>query len=77
MSAIITEILTQIRPEFNFTVSQDFIADGMLDSFDVVTLVATLDTQFGISIAGTDIVPEHFQNLQAIADLLRRYGVSV
>jgi len=71
------EILKEIRPEFDFTASQDFIADGMLDSFDVVTLVAALDKTYGISILGTDIVPENFQNLQTIEALLRKNGVNL
>lgn len=71
------EILKEIRPEFDFTASSDFIADGMLDSFDMMTLVATLDKTYGISIQGTDIVPENFQNLQTIGALLRRCGVQV
>ena len=69
------EILKEIRPEFDFTASSDFIADGMLDSFDVVTLVAALDKNYGISIQGTDIVPENFQNVQTIEVLLRKNGV--
>ncbi len=69
------EILKEIRPEFDFTASQDFIADGMLDSFDMVTLVAALDKAHGISISGVDIVPENFQNLQTIAALLRKNGI--
>ena len=68
------EILKEIRPEFDFTASNDFIADGMLDSFDVVTLVATLDKTYGISIQGTDILPENFKNLDTIIALLRRCG---
>jgi acyl carrier protein len=73
----VAEILKEIRPEFDFTVSSDFITDGMLDSFDMVTLVATLDKNFGISIQGTDIVPENFQNLQTIEALLRKSGVQL
>jgi acyl carrier protein len=69
------EILKEIRPEFDFTASSDFIADGMLDSFDMMTLVATLDKIYGISIQGTDIVPENFKNLQTIGALLRQCGV--
>ncbi len=69
------EILKEIRPEFDFTASSDFIADGMLDSFDMMTLVATLDKTYGISIQGTDIVPENFKNLQTIGALLRQCGV--
>ena len=69
------EILKEIRPEFDFTASSDFIADGMLDSFDMITLVATLDETYGISIQGTDIVPENFKNLQTIEGLLHQCGV--
>ena len=71
----VVEILKDIRPEFDFTASQDFISDGMLDSFDMVTLVAALDKNYGISIQGTDIVPENFQNLTAIELLVKRSGV--
>jgi methoxymalonate biosynthesis acyl carrier protein len=73
----IAEILKEIRPEFDFTASSDFMADGMLDSFDMVTLVSTLDKTFGISIPGTDIVPENFQNIGAIEALLRKCGVKL
>ena len=73
----LVQILKEIRPEFDFAASSDFIADGMLDSFDMVTLVATLDKNFGISIQGTDIVPENFQNLLSIETLLRKNGVQL
>jgi acyl carrier protein len=71
----LAELLNGIRPESDFTLSHDFISDGLLDSFDVITLVDTLDKTYGISIQGVDIVPEHFQNLDTIAALLRKYGV--
>jgi acyl carrier protein len=71
----ITEILTEIRPECDFGKPCDFIADGMLDSFDIVTLVTELDKTFSISIDGTEILPENFQNLDAIESLLQKHGV--
>ena len=73
----VAEILKEIRPEFDFAASSDFITDGMLDSFDMVTLVAALDKNYGVSIAGTDIVPENFQNLQTIEALLRKTGAKL
>jgi acyl carrier protein len=72
--ARLIQILQTIRPEMVFSESQNFIDDGLLDSFDLVTLVATLDKEFGISIPGTDIVPENFQNLDTIAALLKKLG---
>ena len=73
----LAKILKSIRPEFDFTSSRDFIADGMLDSFDVVILVSTLDKTYGIKIGGADIVPKNFRNLEAIAELLRHYEVKL
>lgn len=70
-------ILAGVRPEHDFHQSQDFIADGLIDSFDVVTLVAELEKTFGITIDGIDIVPEHFRNLQTIEALLDGYGVGI
>ena len=69
MKEKVLEILSNIRPEFDFTEDVNFIEEGMLDSFDVVTLVSDLDTTFGISIDGVDIVPENFSSIDAIIDL--------
>lgn len=71
----IIDILTDIRPEFDFTQSNDFIGDGMLDSFDLITLVASLEKEYHISIKGIDIIPEKFSSLKTIANLLKDYGV--
>jgi len=68
-------ILEGIRPEFDFSKSDDFITDGLLDSFDVVMLVAALDEEFSISIEGTDITPENLKSAATIRRLLEKYGV--
>ncbi len=73
----IAEILKEIRPEFDYAASQDFISDGMLDSFDIVTLVSSLDKNFGVSIPGTEILPENFMNIQTIEALLRKSGAKL
>ncbi len=71
----IVKILTELRPEFDFTQEGvNFIEEGMLDSFDLVTLVSELDSTFGISIDGVDILPENFSSVDAIAALLVRNG---
>ena len=72
----VEQVLKDIRPEFDFTTSNDFIADGMLDSFDVVTLVSDLDQEYGISITGVDIVPENFQSIASIERILQKYRKS-
>lgn len=70
----IINILNEVRPEFDFANEANFISQGMLDSFDLVTLVTELDEAFGISIDGTDILPENFESAEAIEALLKKNG---
>lgn len=72
MKEQIVEILKEIRPEFEFEGVENFFDEGMLDSFDLMTLVSTLDERFQIKIDGTDILPENFANVDAIAALVEK-----
>jgi acyl carrier protein len=72
----VLNILKEIRPEFDFSESTNFIEEGMLDSFDVVSLVTSLDQEFGISIDGMDILPENFSSIDKIVYLLEKNGIS-
>ncbi len=75
MKTKIITILNELRPEFVFTEGVNFIEEGMLDSFDIVSLVTSLDETFGISINGMDILPENFASLDNIVALLKKNGV--
>jgi len=66
-------ILKEIRPEHDFMKSTHFIEEGLLDSFDIVTLVAELEKQFDISIDGEDVTPENFKNLEILESFVQRY----
>lgn len=69
----IKEVLENIRPEFDFADSDNFLEDGLLDSFDLITLVSSLDQTFGISIEGTEMTPENFENIDTIEKLVQKY----
>lgn len=70
----IIDILSKLRPEFDFTSDVDFIEEGMLDSFDVVSLVDELENHFDIRIDGLDVVPEYFSSVDGIIHLLKKNG---
>lgn len=72
MKEQLLQILSDLRPEFDFTEDVNFIEEGMLDSFDMVALVSELDSQFGISIDGIDIVPENFGTIDDIIAVINR-----
>lgn len=75
MKEKVLKILSDLRPEFDFSQDVNFVEEGMLDSFDVINLVTTLDEEFGISIDGTDVLPDHFSSVENIEALLRKNGV--
>ena len=70
----IREILVDIRPEYDFLEDIDFIEAGMLDSFDIITLVNDLEENFDIRIDGSDILPENFCSIKAIENLIEKSG---
>lgn len=72
MNEKVIEILTELRPEFDFTENVDFIEEGMLDSFDIVSLVDEIETSFGVAISGADVIPENFCSIEAICETIKR-----
>ena len=68
----IIEILSDIRPDVDFAGNDKLIDDGILDSFDVVSIVAELSDAFDIDIEADDIVPENFNSVQAISKMIDR-----
>lgn len=70
----IYEILQEIHPEVNFREVDDFLDKGVLDSFDIMTLVELLEDKFAITVGGKDIIPENFKNTDAIKALIEKCG---
>lgn len=73
----IINILNDLRPEFDFTTSRDFITDGYLDSFDIVALVSALEENYGVIIDALDILPENFCSVEAITEVVKKNGGKV
>ena len=72
MNDEILRILQETRPESDFSTSTNFIDDSLLDSFDMIILIDELENAFDVSITGTEVVPENFVSIEAIANLIRQ-----
>lgn len=66
----ILAILTALHPEHDYAASRDFVEDGLLDSFDIVMLVAELESAFASAIPGDRIRAENFRDVGAIRRLV-------
>ncbi len=73
----IKNLLQQIHPEFNYDKSDDFISDGLIDSIDMQELFALIEKEYDIELAGTDLAPQNFRNLETIAELLAAHDIKV
>lgn len=70
-------MLEELRPEFDFRNSENFVEDGYLDSFDLISLISVVEERYSISIDGLDIVPENFENAEKIVMLIKRSGGNI
>lgn len=65
------EILKGIRPDVDFENETSLIDDGILDSFDVVSIISELDNEFGVQVRITELDPENFNSAEAIWNLVQ------
>lgn len=65
------EILQGIRPDVDFVNEKSLIDDGILDSFDVVSIISELDDAFGVQVRITELDPDNFNSAEAIWALVQ------
>ncbi len=66
------EILNELHPDVDFETANDLIDGKILDSFDIVTLVAEIDSEFDVAIPAEELVPENFNSAEALYELIMR-----
>lgn len=66
------EILQGIRPDVDFENETELIDDGILDSFDVVSIISEIDDAFGVQIRINELEPENFNSAEAIWALIQK-----
>lgn len=64
------QILEEIRPDIDFEKETCLIDDGVLDSFDIISIVGELNMTYDIEINVEDLLPENFNSMEAIYELV-------
>ena len=65
------EILKSIRPDVDFENETELIDEGILDSFDVVSIISEIDDKFDVQIRINELDPENFNSAKAIYNLIQ------
>ena len=66
------ELLKGIRPDVDFENETALIDDGLLDSFDVVSIISEIDDVYGVQIRINELDPENFNSTEAIWNLIQK-----
>lgn len=66
------EVLKGIKPGVDFENEKNLIEDEILDSFDIISIVAAIDDEFDVKITAKDIIPENFNSAEALYGLIQR-----
>ena len=65
------EILSNLHPDIDFETEERLVDDKILDSFDIVSLIAEINETFDIAITAKDILPENFNSAKALYSLIQ------
>lgn len=66
------EILRNLHPDVDFENTKN-LADGkILDSFDIVTIIAEVAEEFDVTISAKYILPENFNSADALYALIQK-----
>lgn len=66
------EILSDLHPDVDFELEDKLIDNGILDSFDIVTLISEISENFDVTISAEHIIPDNFNSAEALYALIQK-----
>lgn len=66
------DILGQIRSDIDYESEKALVDDGILDSFDIVSIVSELSMEYDIDISIDDMTAENFNSAEAMYEMISR-----
>ena len=68
----IMKILKGVRSDVDFENETALIDNGVLDSFDIISIVGELNDAFDVEINADDLLPENFNSVAAMVELISK-----
>ena len=72
MESQLLTLLIEMYPTVDFATETGLIDNKIIDSFDIITLVAEINDRIDISIPAEEILPENFNSYAALKALVER-----
>ncbi len=68
----ILDVLEDVRPDVDFKNEKKLVDGGVLDSFDIIAIVNGLAEEFDVEIDIDDLLPENFNSVEAMWELIQK-----
>ena len=66
------EILEELHSDIDYSSCDTLVDDGILDSFDIVSLVTEINDEFDVKIPASEIIPDNFNSVESLWELIQR-----
>ncbi len=66
------EILNDVRPDVDFKNETKLIDNGILDSLNIMEIIAEISDEFDIELSPADIVPANFNSAESLWAMIQR-----
>lgn len=66
------DILNKVKSGIDYVNEKHLVSDELIDSLDVMTIVTEICDEFDVEILSTDVVPENFESVEAMWQLIMR-----
>lgn len=73
MKEKVIEILKKIKPNTQFDENTKIVDNNLLNSFEIYKFVNELNFAFDIEILPMDIIPNNFNTIDAIINLIKKH----
>ena len=66
----VLEILEGVRPDIDYATEDNLVDGGVLESFDIVAIIAQFESEFNIEVEPQYLTAVHFNSLDAMVSLV-------
>ena len=66
------EILENIKPGVDYENTKTLIDDHYLDSLSILSLIAEIEDEFDVVVPTIEIIPENFNSVEAMMNLITK-----
>ncbi|HAQ7747625.1 TPA: phosphopantetheine-binding protein [Enterococcus faecium] len=66
------QLLKEIKNDVDFEHEKELVDSGLLDSIEIVNVIASMEEKYGFEISPEYIDPDNFQSVEAMWDMIQK-----